>query len=340
MDNSHLARVALAATTMAASAMLPSYAGDSSVVAPDNLLKHKVVATIPVGRGPLALVASPDSDFVYVANFVSNDISIIDTITNRVEATTIHIGMNQRALAITPDGKYLYVVNGGNVSVIQTSNRGLVTTLTNVSPSGGSPAISPDGSLAYFPSVAGFNSGQIAVVRTSDNKVLDPIPLESGASAVVFTGDGQYAYASLPQQRALLGSLSIIETFGRTVVGSIPVRDPTFLTISPDGHTLAVAHRIGPHYTVVDTSTNRVTAHIMARGAHRPAAFTPDGKYFCILKSSETYLEIVSLATDTIVGHTRVGAGPVDVAIIPNGKYAYVCNYSDNTVSVIDVSTF
>ncbi len=78
----------------------------------------------------------------------------------------------------------------------------------------------------------------------------------------------------------------------------------------------------------------------MARGAHRPAAFTPDGKYFCILKSSETYLEIVSLATDTIVGHTRVGAGPVDVAIIPNGKYAYVCNFSDNTVSVIDVSTF
>src|SRR5258708_7701437 len=299
MDNSHLARVALAATTMAASAMLPSYAGDSSVVAPDNLLKHKVVATIPVGRGPLALVASPDSDFVYVANFVSNDISIIDTITNRVEATTIHIGMNQSALAITPDG-----------------------------------------SLAYFPSVAGFNSGQIAVVRTSDNKVLDPIPLESGASAVVFTGDGQYAYASLPPPRALLGSLSIIETFGRTVVGSIPVRDPTFLTISPDGHTLAVAHRIGPHYTVVDTSTNRVTAHIMARGAHRPAAFTPDGKYFCLLKSSETYLEIVSLATDPIFAHTRVGTGPGDFAVIPNGKYAYVCNFSDNTVSVIDVSTF
>jgi YVTN family beta-propeller protein len=126
--------VALAATIMATSALLPAYAGDSSVVGPDNLLKHTVVATIPVGGGPTALITSPDSDFVYVANFVSNDISIIDTLTNSVEATTIHIGMNQRALAITPDGKYLYVVNGGNVSVVQTSNRGLVTTLTNLSP--------------------------------------------------------------------------------------------------------------------------------------------------------------------------------------------------------------
>ena len=46
------------------------------------MVEERVVKSIKAGRGPHGLVVSHDGKFVYVTNLLSNDISIIDTVTD------------------------------------------------------------------------------------------------------------------------------------------------------------------------------------------------------------------------------------------------------------------
>ncbi|WP_300599929.1 bifunctional YncE family protein/alkaline phosphatase family protein [Niabella sp.] len=75
---------------------------------------------IAVGLHPNDLVASPDGQFVYVANGNSDAVSVISTtdlsvaatISVKIDAATGFIGDSPNALDISPDGRILYVANG------------------------------------------------------------------------------------------------------------------------------------------------------------------------------------------------------------------------------------
>lgn len=73
-----------------------------------------------VGVGPYA----------YITNSGDNNVSVIDTATNKVTAT-IHVGNGPIGVAITPDGSKVYVVNGNDdtVSVIDTSTNKVTATM-------------------------------------------------------------------------------------------------------------------------------------------------------------------------------------------------------------------
>jgi YVTN family beta-propeller protein len=57
--------------------------------------------------------------FAYITNFGSNNVSVIDTATNKVKAT-VPVGLNPLGVTFTPDGSKVYVTNivSNNVSVI------------------------------------------------------------------------------------------------------------------------------------------------------------------------------------------------------------------------------
>ncbi|MBO9619751.1 MAG: bifunctional YncE family protein/alkaline phosphatase family protein [Niabella sp.] len=80
-----------------------------------------LIKEVQTGLHPNDLVASPDGQFVYVANANSDDITVINTNTLSVTATIPvkidgnaagFIGDSPNALDLSPDGKTLYVANG------------------------------------------------------------------------------------------------------------------------------------------------------------------------------------------------------------------------------------
>jgi len=54
--------------------------------------------------------------FAYIANSGNNNVSVIDTATNKVTAT-VNVGFQPIGIAVTPDGTKVYVVNSGSNSV-------------------------------------------------------------------------------------------------------------------------------------------------------------------------------------------------------------------------------
>ncbi|MFC9769407.1 YncE family protein [Rhodococcus jostii] len=67
-----------------------------------------VIATVPVGDGPIGVAITPGGTHAYVANADGGSVSVIETATNTVTAT-IPVGASPFAVAITPNGTHAYV---------------------------------------------------------------------------------------------------------------------------------------------------------------------------------------------------------------------------------------
>jgi YVTN family beta-propeller protein len=48
----------------------------------------------------------------YISNFNSDNVSVIDTVTNTLVGSPIAVGSEPNGLTVTPDGQFIYVVNG------------------------------------------------------------------------------------------------------------------------------------------------------------------------------------------------------------------------------------
>ncbi|HZZ43695.1 MAG TPA: bifunctional YncE family protein/alkaline phosphatase family protein [Tepidisphaeraceae bacterium] len=95
--------------------------GSVSVIDTDH---GKILADIPVGLHPGAVLLSPDGATLFVANANSDSVSVIDTAANQVTQTLnvkpdprLPWGSCPNALALSPDAKTLYVALGGNNAI-------------------------------------------------------------------------------------------------------------------------------------------------------------------------------------------------------------------------------
>src|SRR5882762_4626803 len=75
-----------------------------------------VTTTVAVGSAPLAVAANPVTNKIYVANFSSNNVTVIDGATN----TTTNVdasGIEPVAVAVNPVTNKIYVVDTGTFTV-------------------------------------------------------------------------------------------------------------------------------------------------------------------------------------------------------------------------------
>ena len=79
-----------------------------------------VVATVAVGTRPWGVAVNSSTNRIYVANYNSNNVSVIDGANNTIVAT-VSVGSNPYGAALNPSTNRIYVANQGDdtVSVIQ-----------------------------------------------------------------------------------------------------------------------------------------------------------------------------------------------------------------------------
>jgi YVTN family beta-propeller protein len=164
-------------------------AGPSNVVVFDAKTRQ-IVTRIPVEINPYATVLSKDGHRLFVSNWASESVSVIDTEKNKV-IRTLHVGMNPNDMKLAADGRlFVACSNDNTIHVIDTNTLEVVerlsTTLTPFAPEGSTPdAIEIDNKrkLLY---VANADNNSIAVIRIA----------ERGHSAVIgFIPSGWYPSA-------------------------------------------------------------------------------------------------------------------------------------------------
>jgi YVTN family beta-propeller protein len=211
---------------------------DNTVIAIDAQ-NYAVVARIPVGKAPWrGVVYSQLTGKVYVANTGSQDLSVIDVLTNKVVNTILLPRPGFNNIAITKDGRFLfldsrYSRNGGDSQIVVDATTESVVATIDIRPTGtSSPAnpsrlvFTPDGRLGIS---IHKTSPNVTVVDVAALKVLKTIELKPLSEKVLYrcsvtlSPDGGTAYVT----SAVEETITVIDVPTLTVRAIVLTHAPT-----------------------------------------------------------------------------------------------------------------
>jgi YVTN family beta-propeller protein len=250
-----------------------------------NGLTNNVIATIYVGLGPSGVAYNPENGHVYVANSVSNTVSIIDDETNKVMTTVplpqdTPIGIVPKGFAFDPINGDIYIgTNGPSVYVLD----GSTNQLTSKIPLGGCPvavAFDPANGNVY---AANKCQNSVSVINGTTNQVVgNPIPVGREPMGIVFNDNNTDIYVT---DRGF-DAVSVINGKTNQVVGNpIIVRHcPAGITVNPNTGWIYVTSACSSPGTVsvINGKTNQVVGNPIPVG-ESPYGITFDngtGKLF------------------------------------------------------------
>jgi YVTN family beta-propeller protein len=163
-----------------------------------DIKTRQIVTRIPVDVNPYELVFAPDGKTLFVSNWASNSVSVVNTGSNRVVGV-IDVGANPNDMKVSADGRlFVACSNDNTVHVIDIRTRRrlevISTTITPQAPEGSTPdalALDPVRHLLY---VANADNNDVAVVSIADPKhseVIGFIPTGWYPSALALSRDGR-----------------------------------------------------------------------------------------------------------------------------------------------------
>ena len=287
---------------------------------------YTVVATIPVGSGPGHVGVDSSSHTIYVANYESSTVSVIDGVTNTVIAT-IPVSSNPWAVAVDSTSHKVYVtIITGSVLVIDGMTNTVVTTI----PVGENPT-----------EIAFDDATNTLYVSNTDS---DTVSVINGATETVT--------ATIPVGTFPLG-IAVDSTLGNVFVSS---DDGTILRISTATNTVVDSVTVGALAT--DIGVDPTTGFYFASftSVDQVGAYAEDGSSSTLIPGNDTFqlavdpiagriyvtnqvfatVTVIDESTLSVVDTVNVGSYPTGIEVDTSTHTIYVTNYTDNTVSVID----
>ena len=294
----------------------------------------QVIATIPLGKRPRGIHASPDRRFLYIAlsgspiagpgvdesklpppDRTADGIGVFDVQQNKL-IRTIPSGSDPENFDITKDGRTLIVSNedDAKASFVDIAS-GKVTKSVPVGEEPEGVKVTPNGTFVY---VTSENTGTVSVIDVATEKLVNTIKVGRRPRSVAFLPDGSRAYVSTENDAAV----SVVDTAKSETIQTISLGEPgkikpMSVLLSEDGVTLYVSTGRGHKLFVIDTATNRITES--AEIGERPwgIAVSPDGKMLVSANGPSNDVSIVDLAKLSVTKKVKVGDGPWGIAIVP-----------------------
>lgn len=292
-----------------------------------------------------SLQSDSSAEYAYVPNEKTNDVSVINTTTNKV-ISTVPVGNNPVGVAVNHDGTRVYVTNYGNdndlgytFSIINTGTDEVTTRLVDegkgIKPFG--VAIAKDETLY----VSSYVTEKVYAINPINNTIFE-IDVGPKPFGVATTPDGKRVYVANSGNN----TVSVIDTTANNVIDTVKVgTSPYGVAVSPDGKKVYVTNQGSDNISVIDTVTNNVTATVKVVKYPAGVAVTPDGTKVYVANHCK-YVGTVSVINTTINMVTEniiVDENPCGVSIAQDGKWVYVTTAgSENdsgSVSVINTTT-
>lgn len=277
--------------------------------------------------GILSVVSSPDKTRLYVTDYRTDEVIVVQTSDMNVRAR-ISVGDGPDRMAMTSDGKKLYVANllSNTISVVDTSTDTVTQTIpTDIKPIDVTPT--PDGTRLYvthyYERGITLSNLRILIIDTGTDAVVGEVKLPPStlSQKTVFTPDGKKAYTSIQDSDAVGVIDAVNNTLTQTIYGMHNVNQ---ITVSPDGSSVFVVAATddvpGTNFPskiyVINTATDTILRQLSGFNAPRGVAVTRDGTKLYVVDRKEDALKIVDLGTDIIVKTIIVGDAPQTVLIV------------------------
>jgi YVTN family beta-propeller protein len=182
-----------------------------------------------------------------------------------------------------------------------------------------------------------FKDDAVAVIDTTQNRVVTTIPVPKGPHGLVVTPDGRKVYVSSDGA----STVSVIDTASDKIAASIEVgANPHGLAMSQDGRRVLVSAFGTNRSLVIDTATDRVVGEVAVPQVHN-GTLSADGSraYVASQKQGEAAIVILDLKTMTRAGAVPLDKTPRALDLSPDGKRLYFTLAGVNAVQVLDTAT-
>ncbi|MFZ3229405.1 MAG: beta-propeller fold lactonase family protein [Pseudobdellovibrio sp.] len=295
---------------------------------------YNIVANISVGGSPSAIAINNAGNTAYVANSLSQSVSVIDIPSLKVTAT-IKVGKNPSALVVSLDDATLYVANKNSktISVISTSNN----TLTKTISVGIAPLALAINSVAKTNMllVANSISNTISIINTLTNQVSATISVGTTPVGVAINPLGDRAY--IANQNA--NTVSVINLITNQIIATIPVGDsPTGVVVNYSGSKIFVSNNNDNTVSVIEN--NAVIKVIPVGNSPQGLLISPAGNYVYVSNSDDNTVSIIDEALFTVSNQAILGNVPVSLAMANSlVTYAYMADNDSNAIIVVNTVT-
>jgi YVTN family beta-propeller protein len=295
---------------------------------------YKVIATIPLGKRPRGIHASPDHKTIYIALSGSpiagpgvdestlppadhkyDGIGVFDVQQNKL-IKVIPAGNDPENFDVSKDGKQIYVSNEDDsaVSIIDLEAGKVVKSLKmGAQPEG--VQLTPNGKQVY---VTSEEDGNISVLDPAAEKILTTFKVGHRPRNVAFLSDGRHAYVNAEND----GTVDLLDTVKHKVVQTISIGKPGIIKpmdviLSADSSKLYVSTGRGHLVVTVDTKTNAVLNSVDVGGRPWGIALSLDGKTLYSANGSSNDISVVDLAANAVTHKIKCGTGPWGVLVLP-----------------------
>ncbi|PWU79028.1 MAG: hypothetical protein DLM72_19475 [Candidatus Nitrosopolaris wilkensis] len=302
-----------------------------------------VIATIPLSPPhtdfafPFRVAFDSANGDVYVTDFASRTVSVIDGSTNKVIAN-ITVGDRPLGVAFDSANGDVYVANSGSgsdtVSVIDGSTNQVIGTIPIGGPQAGPSEVAFDSANGNLYVTSG---NAVSVIDGSTNTVIgSPIPLGSAPSGIAFDSANGNLYVTN-------GTVSVIDGSTNKVIGNIvvdTVGGPLGVAFdSANGNVYVANSGTGTSsetVSVIDGSTNKVIGTIPVNGPQEVAFDSANGDIYVTASTNTDHIVYkIDGSINKVVGTILVGDCPEGLAFDSANNDLYVANTCANTVSVI-----
>jgi YVTN family beta-propeller protein len=251
-----------------------------------------VTTTINTGTNPQAVAVNPVTNKIYVANYYSDNVTVIDGATNGT--ITVSAGDGPNAVVVNPVTNKIYTVNAtsNNITVID----GATNNTTTVSAGDGpyAVAVNPVTNKIY---VANYGSSNVTVIDGATN-----------GTTTVSAGDGPCAVALNPVTNKIYvanwnsNNVTVIDGATNDTTTVSAGTNPLAVAVNPVTNKIYVANYGSSNVTVVDGATNG-TITVSAGDSPHAIALNPVTNKIYV---ANDYSDNVTVITVALENDTKV----------------------------------
>jgi YVTN family beta-propeller protein len=293
-----------------------------AVILPLGARAQTVTATLAVGTSPQYAAANPVTNKIYVANYGSSNVTVIDGASNG--STTVAAGTNPYSVAVNPVTNKIYVTNlaSNTVTVIDGASNSATSVAVGAYPY--SVAVNPVTNKIY---VANHNSANVTVIDGATNTTTTVVAGSSPISIAVNPATNKVYVAN-----ATSSSVTVIDGASNTTTTVAAGSSPYSVAVNPVTNKIYVANRASNNATVIDGATDG-TSTVAVGTTPTSVTVNPVSNKIYVANSGSANVTVIDGASNTTTT-VAVGTGPSFVAINPAANQIYVAG--SHNVTAID----
>lgn len=302
--------------------------------------KREVVATVPVGKRPRGIHASPDGRRLYVAlsgspilgppqldangapiervvdpderDAAADGIGVVDLGARKL-LDVLEAGSDPEEFAVTRDGTALWVSNEdvATASRVSIATRS-VETIVRAKEEPEGVALTPDGRFVWVTCETG---GEVLVYDASTGEPAGEIAVGGRPRTVAFLPDGSRAF--VPSETA--AKVSVVDTATLEVLRAIalpPGSRPMGTAVTRDGRTLLVSNGRGGTVSVIDARDERLRSTIQVGARPWGIALSPDDALLYVANGPSNDVSVIDVAREKEIARIPAGSSPWGVAVV------------------------